>query len=142
MIKKLSLAVACGLAPLMLAAQETGVEPTDTAAAELTLPPTIASAPGETHLEPATGERDDVLEAVVTGGQTDWRLPDLGSSLRKQREEEAAESNERIEVGFIGLYDPEEDDAGQDFLSPDAEVMRGVGLLKLIELRFGRRPSD
>jgi hypothetical protein len=114
-------------------AQETSPAPEP----ELTLPPVIGSEPDEAHLEPPPADRDDVLEAVVTGGQTDWRLPDLGSSLREEREER--EPDQRIELGFVPLYDPEEQDPTVDFLTPEVDVMRGVGMIKLIELRFGRR---
>jgi hypothetical protein len=128
-------ALAIPLAATLVAAyaQEAESEP------DLTLPPTIESPPGEPRLEPPPEERDDVLEAVVTGGQNDWRLPDLGSSLRQQREAEAAAADGRIEVGFLGLYDPDEDDGNEDFLSPDAEVMRGVGFLQIFRFRIGGR---
>lgn len=112
-------------------------EPAPAPDPELTLPPVIDSEPEEAHLEPPPPDRDDVLEAVVRGGQTDWRLPDLGSSLREEREER--EPDQRIELGFVPLYDPEEQDPTVDFLTPEVDVMRGVGMIKLIELRFGRR---
>jgi hypothetical protein len=110
---------------------------TEPPARDLTLPPMIASNPGETRFEAPPEEREDVLEAVVTGGQTDWRLPDLGSSIRA--EQEAREPDQRIELGFVPLYDPADPEATAEFLSPEAEVMRGVGMIRLIELRLGRQ---
>lgn len=103
---------------------------------DLTLPPRIESAPGDPHLEPPPQDREDMLEAVVTSGRSDWRLPDLGSSFRRAQEE--APSNQRIEVSFLHLYDPETQDA-TDALFPSVEEQRRVGFLKLIEVRFGHR---
>lgn len=107
----------------------------------LTLPPVIASEPGEARFEEPDPEREDALEAVVTSGQTDWRLPDLGTSMRE--EEPELEPDQRMYVGVIPLYDPEdeENDPLLD-LTQDPDVMRGVGFLKLFELRFGQRSPE
>lgn len=108
---------------------------------ELTLPPVIASQPGQTRLEPPAEDREDVLEAVVTEGQSEWRLPDLGTSLRE--EEPALAPDQRMSVRFIPLYDPEdeENDPLLD-LAPEPDVMRNVRFIEFIELRFGKRRPD
>jgi len=105
---------------------------------ELTLPPEITSEPGEVYFEPPPEEREDVLEAVVTGGQTDWRLPDLGSAMRAEQEER--DPNERIDVTFLRLYDPENQDPTEE-LFPDDSNPRSVGFLEVFELRFGKPPE-
>jgi len=126
----LSIAVASGAS-----AQEEAGE------TDLTLPPQIdpESAPGEARLEPPPEEREDVLEAVVTAGQTDWRLPDLGSSFRAREEER--DPNQRMEVTFLYLYDPENEDPAEEIF-PTTEEQLGVGVLKIFELRFGRRSRE
>jgi hypothetical protein len=122
-------------------AQETPVTAEALDDDELTLPPVIRSEPGEARFEAPEPERENALEAVVTSGQTDWRLPDLGTSLRAEEPELAPD--QRMHVGVIPLYDPEdeENDPLLD-LTENPEVMRGVGFLKLIEVRFGRRSPE
>jgi len=110
-------------------------------AADLTLPPRISEpAPGEVALEPAPEEHEDVLEAVVTGGQTDFRLPDLGTSLRREKEEER-DPNDRMDVTFLNLFDPENQDPAEEVF-PTIEDLRRVGFLRIFELRFGRRNRE
>lgn len=110
----------------------------DTSEPDLTLPPRIEASPAEARLEPAPEEREDMLEAVVTGGQTDFRLPDLGTSFR---EEEETDPNDRIDVAFLYLYDPDNVDPAEEVF-PTIEDLRRVGFLRVIELRFGRRSRD
>jgi hypothetical protein len=105
---------------------------------ELTLPPEITSEPGEVHVEPPPEDREDMLEAVVTAGQSEWRLPDLGSGMRE--EQEARDPNERIDVTFLYLYDPANQDPTEE-LFPDDSNPRSVGFLQVFELRFGKRPD-
>jgi len=105
---------------------------------ELTLPPEITSEPGEVRFEPPPEEREDVLEAVVTGGQTDWRLPDLGSAMRA--EQEKRDPSERIDVTFLGLYDPENQDPTEE-LFPDDSNPRSVGFLQIFEVTIGKKPE-
>jgi hypothetical protein len=112
---------------------------------DLTLPPTIAddSQPLPAQLEPAPEEREDMLEAVVTGGQTDFRLPDLGTSLRE--EQETRDPNQRIDVTFLNLFDPENQDPAEEIfpsLEDQIEERFGVGTLRIFELRFGRDPEE
>jgi hypothetical protein len=146
-MEKLS-AIAClGLiaASSELAAQQATAE-TDPAAgpeaaADLTLPPQIGDdpAPGEPRLEPPDEEHEDMLEAVVTGGQTDFRLPDLGTSFRERQE--ARETDQRIEVQFLNLYDPENRDPAEEAF-PSLEEKLGVGMLRVFRLEFGKRNRD
>lgn len=106
---------------------------------ELTLPPEISSEPGEVSFEPPPEDREDLLEAVVTSGQNDWRLPDLGSAMRE--EQEARDPNERIDVSFLYLYDPENQDPTEE-LFPDDSNPRTVGFIRVFELRFGTRDEE
>jgi hypothetical protein len=105
------------------------------AAEDLTLPPVIEGRPGDVHLEPAPEGREDGIEVEVTGGQTDWRLPDLGTTLRR---EEEPELDERMEFRLAPLYDPEKQ---VEMLEPVpvVDVLRDVGFLRIFEIGFGRR---
>lgn len=102
----------------------------------LLTPPVIESRPGETHLEPPPEEREDMLEAVVTGSQNPWRLPDFGTSFFD--EEQPREADERIELGFVPLYDPDEP-AMSDSLLTTYQGLSDVRFIRLIEFRFGKR---
>ncbi|HUF72180.1 MAG TPA: hypothetical protein VMR74_04700 [Gammaproteobacteria bacterium] len=110
----------------------------ETSEPDLTVPPRVESSPADARLEPAPEEREDMLEAVVAGGQTDFRLPDLGTSFR---EEEEPDPNDRIDVTFLYLYDPDNVDPAEAVF-PTIEDLRRVGFLRVIELRFGRRSRD
>lgn len=105
---------------------------------DLTLPPRIdtEAAPGEARLEPPPEEREDMLEAVVTGGQRDFRLPDLGTSFRQDDEE--YDPTERIDVTFLYLFDPENQDPAEEAF-PSLEERLGVGMLRIFRIDFGRR---
>ena len=104
-------------------------------AEDLTLPPVIGDSPGDVRLEPAHEEREDELVVEVTGGQSDWRLPDLGTSLRR---EEEPELDQRMEFRLAPLYDPEKQ---VEMLEPVpvVDVLRDVGFLRIFEVGFGRR---
>jgi hypothetical protein len=111
-------------------------------AVDLTLPPRIdptTAAPGQTRLEPAPDEREDMLEAVVTGGQTDFRLPDLGTSFRADDEE--YDPTERIDVQFLYLFDPENQDPAEEAF-PSLEERLGVGMIKLFRITIGNSDKD
>jgi hypothetical protein len=107
-----------------------------TAAEDLTLPPVITEAPGDVRLEPAPEDREgEGIEVLVTGGETDWRLPDLGTSLR---EEEERPLDQRMEFVLAPYYDPEKQ---VEMLEPVpvVDVMRDLGFLRIFEVGFGRR---
>ena len=115
-----------------VAQDESGPAPAE----DLTLPPVIAEAPGDVRLEPAPEDREgEGIEVLVTGGETDWRLPDLGTSLR---EEEERELDQRMEFSLAPYYDPEKQ---VEMLEPVpvVDVMRNVGMLRIFEIDFGRR---
>jgi hypothetical protein len=118
-----------------LAQDESTLAPNDA----LTLPPAIAEAPGDAHLEPAPAAGEDGLTVVVSGGQTDWRLPDLGTSLRE--EEEEVDPTQRIHLRFMPLYDPEKQ---EDTLEPVpvVDVLRDVGFIRLFEIEIGRKSGE
>ena len=106
-------------------------------AEDLTLPPVIAEAPGDVRLEPAPeGREEEGIDVTVTGGQNDWRLPDLGTSLRE--EEEERELDQRMEFVLAPYYDPEKQ---VEMLEPVpvVDVMRDLGFLRIFEFGFGRR---
>lgn len=113
----------------------------ETPTVDLTVPPRLdsTSAPGEARLEPAADEREDMLEAVVTGGQTDFRLPDLGTSFREDDEE--YDPTERIDVQFLYLFDPENEDPAEEAF-PSLEERLGVGMIKLFRITIGNSDRD
>ena len=103
---------------------------------DLTLPPVIAEAPGDVRLEPPPEHREgEGIDVLVTGGETDWRLPDLGTTLR---EEEERELDQRMEFVLAPYYDPEKQ---VEMLEPVpvVDVMRDLGFLRIFEVDFGRR---
>ena len=105
---------------------------------DLTQPPEIdpdSPPPGAARLEPADDEREDLLEAVVTRGQTDWRLPDLGTSLRD--DEDTLEPGQRIDVAFFPLFDPENQDPTAELF--EQEELRRVEMIRIFEIDFGER---
>lgn len=117
----------------------TGVTDPDTGAeADLTFPPTASDAPGAATLEPQDEERDPTLEIVVVKGRADWRLPDLGSSLREQREAEAKDG-QRIQVDALPLYHKLQQDPDAEIFDEDPDL-RGVrvGFLQLFRIGVGR----
>ena len=129
-----------GIAALFLATAGQALAQDDSPAAatteDLTLPPVIQEAPGDVRLEPVPGDREpEGIDVEVTGGQTDWRLPDLGTTLR---EEEERELDERMEFVLAPYYDPEKQ---VEMLEPVpvVDVMRDVGFLRIFEVGFGRR---
>jgi hypothetical protein len=105
---------------------------------DLTLPPVIEETPGDVRFEPPS-EHDESLEVVVEAGQTDWRLPDLGTSLRD--EEEERELDQRMEFEALPYYDPEKQ---VEMLEPTpiVDVLRDVGFLKIFNIEFGRRTPE
>jgi len=128
-----------GIAPLLLAvagqsyAQEEELAPT---AEDLTLPPVIQESPGDVRLAPASEDSEEAgIEVEVTGGQTDWRLPDLGTTLR---EEEERELDQRLEFRLAPYYDPEKQVEMMEPV-PVVDVMRDLGQLRIFEIDFGRR---
>lgn len=123
----------------LASAQEETPDTDETPERDLTLPPRIQSSPADVRLEPQPEEREDLLEAVVTGGQTDFNLPDLGTSLRADAEE--YDPNERIDVQFLYLFDPENQDPAEEIF-PSLQERIGVGMLRIFEVRIGGRDAE
>lgn len=101
------------------------------------LPPQF---PDRTRLAEAARDRDPPDEIVVIGG-SQWRLPDLGSSWREEREAEE-DAAARIDVSFFPLYDPERPIGRSDLFLVNREQLRQHGTIEVFRLRFGRRPRD
>lgn len=108
---------------------------------DLTLPPRLENEiqPGNAQLEPPDEEREDILEAVVTGGQNEFRLPDLGTSFRDDEDER--DPNARMEVRFLNLYDPDNIDPAEEAF-PSLEEKLGVGMLRVFRIGFGDRDRN
>ncbi|MDX1561734.1 MAG: hypothetical protein R3305_02350 [Gammaproteobacteria bacterium] len=130
------------LLPLLAAAQQDVVAQQDAESAsaggeDLTMPPSLPELPGDARLEPPPREREDVLEAVIVRGQDEFRIPDLGTTLR---DEEDDDPNARIKVNWLPLYDPENQDPTLAIFEQDTELRR-IGWIKLFDLRFGGRDN-
>jgi hypothetical protein len=80
-------------------------------------------------------------DEVIVVGQTEFRLPDLGSSWRTEQEAEQAAAA-RIRVAFLPLYDPETRAAASDVFLTNRETYRRHGVIELFRVRFGRRARD
>jgi hypothetical protein len=106
---------------------------------ELTLPPVIAEAPGEVHLEPPPDDREDMLYVEVTSGQSDWRVPDLGSSMRRYEEE--IDPNQRIHMNLLPLSDPERQVETLEPV-PVVDVLRDVGFIQIFRIDLGKKSVD
>ena len=125
-------AILAAVAGQALAQDDARPEPAE----DLTLPPTITEAPGDVRLEPAPEDREgEGIDVLVTGGETDWRLPDLGTTLRREEEREL---DQRMEFVLAPYYDPEKQ---VEMLEPVpvVDVMRDLGFLRIFEVGFGRR---
>jgi hypothetical protein len=105
---------------------------------DLSVPPRLEESPGQSRLAVEPADRNEALEEVVAVGESEWRLPDLGSAWRAREEDER--SADRIEVAFLGLYDPEAETVDFDALGINHEMQR-VGFLEIFRLRFGRRST-
>lgn len=106
---------------------------------DLTRPPRLEEGPGDARIEPPAEERRESLEEVIVVGREGWRLPDLGSDWRAQREEET--DTGRIEANFLPLYDPENPTSRSELFMANREMQR-VGFIELFRIRFGGRTTD
>lgn len=135
--------------PLTLAACAAGAQVDD-----VPLPPRLdpepAAAPGRsdepvrapdrTRLAPPAEARDAARDEIVVLGETQWRLPDLGSDWRA--EQQAQEDAARIQASFLPLYDPGAPATRSDVFLLDREAHRRHGVIELFRIRFGRRARD
>lgn len=129
-------ALACAAAP----AQD-GPPAADTAPpgeAELARPPEIdarretSGRPGGARLaEPRVRDASPREEVVVVGEQR-WRLPDLGSELRREQERE---SDARIRAEFLRPYDPADPANRFEPYPLDGELTR-VGFIEIFRIGF------
>jgi hypothetical protein len=128
------IAIAAGLLVAAIAVAQDSEPVTDTT---LIRPPRIEVGPGTPRL--AEPEPERAMEEVIVVSESEWRLPDLGSEWRREQAEER--SQDRIEVSFLPLYDPENADPNVD-LFPRNREMRRVGFIEIFRVRFGRRSRD
>jgi hypothetical protein len=105
---------------------------------DLTLPPRLDE-PGQVRLAAGRAGARDGLEEIIVVRESEWRLPDLGSTWRANQE--AEQPPQRIEVAILPLYDPERQAIDFDPLRINLEAQR-VGFIELFRLRFGRRSAD
>ncbi len=93
--------------------------------------------PGAARFEPAPRADDDAMEEViVTAEQDEWRLPDLGSQWRIEREEAEKAEQGRFQAVFLPLYDPETAPRNPDLFQLNKEEER-VGKIELFRFKFG-----
>ena len=96
--------------------------------------------PGEARFEPPPRADEETMEEVIVSADKDeWRLPDLGSEWRIEREEQEKAEKGRIEVTFLPLYDPETAPRNPDLFQLNKEEER-VGTIELFRFKFGRKP--
>lgn len=77
------------------------------------------------------------LEEVIVVADPALRLPDLGTSLRLEREaEEAREA--RIQVSFLPPLEPADPRYDPNLIEVNPELRR-TGYIEIFRLRFGRR---
>jgi hypothetical protein len=142
--RSLALAIVAMLASTIAVAQDDDVPlppridaPAPAAAAAST---TRALKPAESaRLAPLPEERPQVDDEILVIGETGWRLPDLGSDWRAERD--AEEREQRFRRTFLPLYDPENPPMRADSLMLNREAQR-VGFIQIFRLRFGRRSND
>ena len=101
--------------------------------------PTTIRAPDSARLAPLPEERLATADEIVVIGGLQWRLPDLGSAWRADREEE--KSDARIQAALLPLYDPENPVTHNDMFLLNREMKR-LGYIELFRVRFGRRSRD
>jgi hypothetical protein len=75
-------------------------------------------------------------EVIVSADREEWRLPDLGSEWRIEREEQEEADKGRIQVTFLPLYDPETAPRNPDLFQLNKEEER-VGKIELFRFKFG-----
>ena len=108
------------------------------AAQDAPAPPRILpDGPGSVSLAPLPGDRATEMEEIVVIGRSEWRLPDLGSSLGEATEREQG----RWRASFLPLYDPETPMRGPELLEVTTAPQR-VNYIELFRVRFGPRPPE
>lgn len=122
------------------------------AALLLLMPPALAQAPAEDEadatgrpgaapFEPAPRADEEVIEEIIVyGRQDEWRLPDMGDELRREREELEKAKVGEVDFEFLPLYDPEQAAREPDLFRMDDPLQR-VGKVELFRFRFGGEPA-
>ncbi len=85
-------------------------------------------------------ERAVPIEEVIVISEIEWRLPDLGSEWRRAQEE-ADQGDDRIELAFFPLYDPENADPNVDLFERNSGLHQQE-MIEVIRFRFGGRSRD
>jgi hypothetical protein len=119
----------------------------------LAVPPGLAQAPagedpgedvqrpGAAPFEPAPRADEEVIEEIIVYGRRDeWRLPDMGDELRREREELEKAKVGEVDFEFLPLYDPEQAAREPDLFRMDDPLQR-VGKVELFRFRFGGEPG-
>jgi hypothetical protein len=118
------------LAPPGLAQAPGGDEPGD-----------AVERPGGVPFEPAPRADEEVIEEIIVYGRRDeWRLPDMGDTLRREREELEKAKVGEVDFEFLPLYDPEQAAREPDLFRMDDPLQR-VGKVELFRFRFGGEPA-
>ena len=98
--------------------------------------------PGAANFEPAPRDDDDAMEEIiVTAEEEEWRVPDLGSEWRIEREEQEKAEQGRFQADFLPLYDPETAPRNPDLFQLNKEEER-VGRIELFRFKFGGKRSQ
>jgi anti-sigma factor ChrR (cupin superfamily) len=114
-------------------------DPDSTVAATSTQTEGTASSPPRARIAAPDPARPMLMEEVIVFDESEWRLPDLGSEWRQAQADETG--NDRIELSFLPLYDPENDDPATDLFERNSELHR-LRMIEVIRFRFGGRPQD
>jgi len=104
--------------------------------------PDAGPGPGAALFEPAPRADEDLIEEIIVyGRQDEWRLPDMGDRLRRERAELEKATVRQVDFEFLPLYDPEEATREPDLFRMDDPLQR-VGKVELFRFRFGGDRSE
>jgi hypothetical protein len=85
-------------------------------------------------------DRGSAPDEIVVIGSAEWRLPDLGSAWRAERD--AEERAARLRRSVLPLYDPDKPPpAWFDTFLLNREAQR-IGYIELFRVRIGGRSDD
>lgn len=99
--------------------------------------PAAGPRPGTVPFEPPAHADEEVMEEIIVyGRQDEWRLPDMGDALRREREALEKAKVGQADLEFLPLYDPEQAAREPDLFRMDDPLQR-VGKVELFRFRFG-----
>ena len=102
----------------------------------------VPERPGAARFEPARRADNDTMEEVIVRAEEDeWRLPDLGSEWRIEREEREKAEQGRLQADFLPYYDPELAPRNPDLFQLNKEEER-VGKIELFRFKFGGKRAQ